>query len=100
MPAIPRPVTIPATPRDAAINARPCIEVVDDSARREAKRIADIGRAVAAVNGHDRLLTARGLLHVAAVLCGDDPLMRTTLALAAVRLALRLDSDVADVRWH
>jgi hypothetical protein len=99
--ATPRAPSTPAVPRDGAALARPR-ELVDDSARREAKLIADLGKAIAAAAMHDALLSARGCLAVAEVLVGvaDDPAARTVLALEAVRLALHLDPHVASVTWQ
>jgi hypothetical protein len=72
----------------------------DALARVDAEHVVAVANAVIRARRHDALGTALGLLTIATMLAGDDPQMKTTVAVAMIRTALELDPHVSSVQWH
>ena len=74
-----------------------CRLAITALAKRLARHISDIARAVQAAQGHDALDVAGGLVVIAALLVGDDDAERAVLARILQRRAHELDRDVCGV---
>jgi hypothetical protein len=71
-----------------------------DQALEQARRVTRIANAVIDAQNGDALLTARGLLVVAAILVEGDANAHTILAAEMLKAAKELDPDLVDARWQ
>jgi hypothetical protein len=70
---------------------------VDHATRQVEQHASDVVRAVMRANAsNDPMQVAFDVIGAALLVCGDDPVMKSALALFMLRMARRLDHDVTE----
>lgn len=70
---------------------------VDHATRQVEQHASDVVKAVMRANAsNDPTMVAFDIIGASMLVCGDDPAMKSALALYMLRMARRLDSDVTE----
>jgi hypothetical protein len=72
------------------------------TATKEAQHVTDVANAVMRARSYDPTRTAIGLAVVATIIAGDDPQVKTVLAITMLKMSKELDPDVVENcgRWQ